>query len=129
MSTVRRAIVAGALALPLTLGTAGIASADTAYDADHSYAGVEGAGSYEVNSFAGDHESGDNGDDTDGYGGAYFEESWSHAGPDHAVLEFTGSGANEYGTTYMHERYTAGEDGAWSSDVHSIASTDVDDTE
>ncbi|WP_211323267.1 hypothetical protein [Amycolatopsis palatopharyngis] len=123
MGTVRRAMVASALALPLAFGTAGIASADSGYDETTSWAGDGGAGTVSTQSYAGGH-----GEHHDGYGsfGTYFAESSSHAGPDGAMLEFTASGANAYGTTYTSGMYGAGEDGAWSSTVHSSANTEAD---
>lgn len=123
MGTVRRAMVASALALPLTLGTAGIASADSGYGENESYAGAEGAGTSNVQSYAGGH--GHHGHGYDSFG-AYFAESSSHAGPEGAIVEFTGASANAYGTSYGNVTYAAGEDGAWSSSVHSNASNEVD---
>jgi hypothetical protein len=105
MRTIRRAMVAGALALPLTLGTAGIASADTSYNENSSFAGPDGASTYSVSSWAG---TGDN-----GYygGGASFEESESSASADgaysHDVSTSTGDNGydndNDYEETYEQD--------------------------
>jgi hypothetical protein len=119
MHTIKRALVAGALALPLTLGTAGIASADTSYDENGSFAGPDGAGQYSVSSQAGNGEDGENGDGGDGVA---FEESSSFAGPDGAWSEFVRSFADGDGGTFFERgSSSATEDGASSNNVESSA--------
>ncbi|MER7863443.1 hypothetical protein ABTX61_30365 [Amycolatopsis japonica] len=53
MRTIRRTLVASALALPLTLGAAGIASADT-YGSTEVQAGPDGAATHSTSATAGE---------------------------------------------------------------------------
>jgi hypothetical protein len=122
MRTIKRALVAGALALPLTLGTAGIASADTMYDENGSFAGPEGAGQFSVSSQASDGEEVENGENGGGEGGVSFDESSSFAGPDGAFSEFVRSFADgEGGTAFERGMSSATEDGASSNNVEASA--------
>jgi hypothetical protein len=120
MRTIKRAMIAGALALPLTLGTAGIASADVGYGENGSFAGPDGAGDYSVSSQAGGSgESGGNG------GGTSFEESSSFAGPDGAWNDYTSANADGDGNTSFEQGSSgASADGAYSEEVSSSAGGD-----
>jgi hypothetical protein len=115
MRTIKRAVVASALALPLTLGTAGIASADTDYNENGSFAGSDGAGSYSVSAQAdGNHEGGNGGD------GTSFEESSNFAGPDGAFSEYTRANADgDGGASFEQGSSSATADGASSQNVSS----------
>jgi hypothetical protein len=94
MRTIRRAMVAFAIAVPLTLGGAGIASAN-----DYNGRGYGGYGA----------------------DGVSWSESSSSAGPDGAYSEYTASGANDGATYYQHESNGANADGAYSNNVNSSA--------
>jgi hypothetical protein len=95
MRTIRRAIVAGALALPLTLGTAGIAFADIGYP--------DGNGTADLS----------------------FEETLSWAGPDGAGSDSTYANADGDGdATFEQDSATAGPDGATSDSVSASTGSD-----
>jgi hypothetical protein len=117
MRTIKRTVVVNALALPLTLGTAGIASADTGYNETGTFAGADGAGSYSVSAQAdGNSEGGTRG------GGTSFEESSSFAGPDGAFNEYTRARAHgDGGTSFEQDSSSANADGASSNNVSSSA--------
>jgi hypothetical protein len=96
MNSIRRTMIAGALALPLMLGAAGIASADTSggwgndgpsYHETGSSAGPDGASNNSVHS------------GSDGWGGSYFHGHYDWAGPDGSTSHDTGSssGRSDYG--------------------------------
>lgn len=99
MRIIRRTLAVSALALPLIIGTAGIASADTYYDHDGgacyantaASAGPDGAASNSTSSSA------------NGYGAAYGHEA-SSAGPDGASTSSTHSGTHDWtaGCDYHH---------------------------
>ncbi|WP_211323187.1 hypothetical protein [Amycolatopsis palatopharyngis] len=119
MRTVKRAVVASALAFPLTLGTAGIASADASFGENGSFAGADGAGSYSVSSQADGHVRAD-GD------GTSFEESSSFAGPDGAWTEYVSAHADGDGdTSFEQGSSSATSEGASSENVSSSAGGDV----
>jgi hypothetical protein len=123
MRTIRRVMVAGALAVPFTLGAAGIASADVGYGENESWAGPDGAYENSVSSFAGD---GDGVEGGEGGGeGVYFQENSSWAGPDGAWSENLATGTDGNGNTfYFMDVSGAGPDGASSHDVSSVAGGD-----
>jgi hypothetical protein len=119
MRTIRRVMVAGALAIPFTLGAAGIASADVGYGENESWAGPDGAYKSSVSSFAGS-----------GGEGVYFQESSSWAGPDGAWTEDVATGTDGNGNTfYFMDASGAGPEGASSHEVSSIAVGDDADDE
>ncbi|AGM09866.1 hypothetical protein AB0E55_24800 [Amycolatopsis keratiniphila] len=106
MRTIRRTLVASALALPLTLGAAGIASADT-YGSTEVQAGPDGAATHSVQS------------DTH-RGSSSFHENSAAAGPDGAAHSSTSATAGENGDSqYRQHSGWAGQDGAGSSETHS----------
>lgn len=110
MRSIRRAMVASALALPLTLGTTGVASADD-FTQENSHAGPNGAASHSVQA----------GTDTDG--GSSYQESNTSAGPDGANSSGTSANADADGSTsFEHHQNSAGPDGVSSSETS--ASTD-----
>ncbi|MEV6899145.1 hypothetical protein [Amycolatopsis sp. NPDC051372] len=109
MKTIRRIVAASAIALPLTLGAAGIASADT-YTNTNVAAGPDGVSTSSTHASTGEqsgesasyHQQNSNaGPDgvsndhttagTDGNGGASFDQGQSWAGPDGAQSSHTGS--------------------------------------
>jgi hypothetical protein len=102
MQTIRRAMIAGALALPLTLGTAGIASADTGvtFEESTSWAGSDGAGIDSTYSIAGSD------------GNTTFEQNSATAGPDGASSSSVNAGTyghnNNYNNGYNNNGYNNG---------------------
>ncbi|MCS7479859.1 hypothetical protein ACFFQW_18930 [Umezawaea endophytica] len=104
--SLRRAAAVCALAMPLALGTSGIAMAD-AYDAFDATAGPHGAVADVVHAGTGYGHG--------GYHGAFFEDH-SVAGPDGASSEWTFATVGDDGeVTYVTVLDTAGPDGASSS--------------
>ncbi|MYW97629.1 hypothetical protein G3I59_45220 [Amycolatopsis rubida] len=112
--TVRRTLVAGALALPLTLGAAGIASADT-YTASTATAGPAGASHSSIYSSTGSNPHYAGGSAT------YYRENAS-ATEDGASSDYTYAAADSRGgVRYAHGENTAGPEGATSSHVSASA--------
>lgn len=115
MRNIKRAMVASALALPLTLGAAGVASADS-FSQEHSHAGPNGSMSHSVQSGTG------------ADGGSSYEESMTSAGPDGANSSGTSANAGSDGSTSFDSfENSAGSDGVSSSETS--ASTDGSDSE
>jgi hypothetical protein len=113
MISFRRVAAACALAMPLALGTTGIAMAD-AYQAVDATAGPHGATSDVVHA-ATDDGYGYGGYGHGGYHGAFYELH-SIAGPEGATSEWTYATVDEDGeVTYISVVDTAGPDGATSS--------------
>ncbi|GHF25549.1 hypothetical protein GCM10017786_69660 [Amycolatopsis deserti] len=114
---VRRFAIASLLAIPLSFGAAGIASADSYGDSSAS-AGPDGAAITSTGSVAGH--------DYDGWGhghhgyAAYHDASLS-AGPDGAGGEYTVSGTNGHHAWYADGCFWAGPEGAHSSETHAVA--------
>lgn len=108
MSTIRRGIVAAALAFPIALGTAGIASADTGYDSGSSNAGPDGTGTSQTTA------------STSGQGSS-FEQSGSWAGEDGASHQSTEAHAGQGASSFEHNSDSASADGASSSHTSSHA--------
>lgn len=104
-------MVASALALPLTFGMAGIASADAVYGEEDTYTTAGGSGTHSMNAYADDYGN----HFYIGGGHVSYTSSDSHAGPDGATLETTNTHAGIYGVGYGHNEYGAGEHGAWSN--------------
>lgn len=110
MRTIRRAMVAGVLALPLTLGAAGVASADD-FSHESTQTGPNGVVSQSVQS------------STDADGGSSYNESNTSAGPDGATSGGTSANAGADGSTsFEQHENSAGPDGTSSSNTS--ASTD-----
>ena len=119
MISFRRVAAACALAMPLALGTTGIAMADT-YQAVDATAGPHGATSDVVHAATG-HSHG-HGYGHGGYHGAFFDLH-SVAGPDGASSEWTYATFDENGdVTYVSVVDTAGPEGATSTFEGSAAS-------
>jgi hypothetical protein len=112
MRSIIRLAAAGAVALPLLIGTAGLASADVDYDHGVTFAGPDGSGLhyvasganehgqayyYELFTHAGPEGSGvyEQGSFTDGESAHYFDD-WSFAGPEGAVTGFTNANADHH---------------------------------
>jgi len=116
MRSIIRLLAAGAVALPVLVGAAGIASADAEYEDSTVAATPFGAGIHTVESGA----------DEDGV--AYFYESFLGAGPMGAGFEQTGSLSYPGGAAYGHEFGFVGPFGAVAGDTESSADTnDWDD--
>ncbi|EME54552.1 hypothetical protein H074_27758 [Amycolatopsis decaplanina DSM 44594] len=99
-------MVASALALPLMIGAAGIASADS-YGSTEVQAGPDGAATHSVQ--AGTHR-----------GSSSFHENSTAAGPDGAATSDTSATANRNGDSrYRQHSGWAGQDGAGSYETHS----------
>ncbi|MBK1789426.1 hypothetical protein [Prauserella cavernicola] len=106
-TTIRRTMIASALALPLALGTAGFASADTGYDEQSSMVGPDGASTSSVSAQTGEN-------------GSSFEHSSTGATSDGAWSESTEANADANGgTSFEHNSNSASGDGASS---HSVTS-------
>ena len=117
MISFRRVAAACALAMPLALGTTGIAMADT-YQAVDATAGPHGATSDVVHAATGHGWGYGHG----GYHGAFYELH-SIAGPDGASSEWTYATFDEDGdVTYVTVVDTAGPDGATSTFEHATGS-------
>ncbi|GAB3575091.1 hypothetical protein GCM10027445_36980 [Amycolatopsis endophytica] len=117
---VRRFAIASLLAIPLSFGAAGIASADS-YGSSTASAGPDGAAITTTASTAGHgHDY-----DSDGWGhgnnyAGYYDASLA-AGPDGAGGEYTVSGTNGHQSFYGEGESWAGPEGAASSDTWSVA--------
>jgi hypothetical protein len=112
MRNIRRTMVAGALALPLTFGTAGMAMADS-FSEEQSYATADTSVI----------QSTDASTDEDG---SSFEQGSSAASEDGASSEHTSASTDgEGGSSFEHGSSAANEDGAWSNNTS--AGTDGDD--
>ena len=106
MRTIRRTMAAGALALPLTLGAAGIASADS-FGSTQVQAGPDGAATHTVQSDS-------------QRGASSFHENTTAAGPDGAATSGTSATADRHGDSQFRQHSGwAGQDGVGSSDTHS----------
>ncbi|MFJ8914085.1 hypothetical protein [Amycolatopsis sp. NPDC102389] len=106
MRTIRRTLAASALAVPLTLGAAGIASADS-YGSTEVQAGPDGAATHSVQA----------GTDR---GSSSFHENSTAAGPDGAATSDTSATANRDGDShYRQHSGWAGQNGAGSDETHS----------
>ncbi|WP_409186621.1 hypothetical protein F9C11_21255 [Amycolatopsis sp. VS8301801F10] len=117
--TVRRMLAAGAIALPLTLGAAGIASADTYAD---STAAAGPYGAFHSATYASTHGSAD-GDEDYGQGSAavYYEEN-AAATEDGSSSDYTYADSDHRGgVRYVHGEHAAGPEGAYSSHVSANA--------
>ncbi|MGW4488754.1 hypothetical protein ACWEOE_33555 [Amycolatopsis sp. NPDC004368] len=118
-TTIRRIVAAGAIALPLTLGAAGIASADTYTDTSVS-AGPDGVSTSSTHASTGDH----------GGGGASYQQHNSMAGPDGATSDHTtattGGHGDNGGASFDQGQNWAGPDGASSSHTSSNTGTGTD---
>ncbi|GAA3839917.1 MULTISPECIES: hypothetical protein [Amycolatopsis] len=119
---VRRFAIASLLAIPLSFGAAGIASADSYGDSAAS-AGPDGAAISSTGSVAGHHY----GYDDDGYGhghgwgyAGYYDANLS-AGPEGAGGDYTVSGTNGHTSFYGEGCQWAGPEGAHSSETWSVA--------
>ncbi|GAA3587182.1 hypothetical protein GCM10022222_84790 [Amycolatopsis ultiminotia] len=113
MRTIRRVVAASAIALPLTIGAAGLASADT-YDQNTVSVGADGATVHNVHS-----STGQDGRGTNSGGGASYEQNNSTAGPDGASSDRTNANADgNGGASYDTSHDSAGPDGASSSSTH-----------
>ncbi|MBE1500579.1 hypothetical protein H4696_007679 [Amycolatopsis lexingtonensis] len=111
MRTIRRTMAAGALALPLTLGAAGIASADS-FGSTQVQAGPDGAATHSVQS--GTHR-----------GGSTFHENSTAAGPDGVATSDKAASADRHGgSQYRENAGTASKDGVATQDTS--ARTDRD---
>jgi len=111
MRTIRRTMAAGALALPLTLGAAGIASADS-FGSTQVQAGPDGAATHSVQS--GTHR-----------GGSTFHENSTAAGPDGVATSDKAASADRHGgSQYRQHAGTASKDGVATQDTS--AQTDRD---
>jgi hypothetical protein len=105
MRTIRRTMAAGALALPLTLGAAGIASADS-FGSTQVQAGPDGAATHTVQS--GTHD-----------GASAFHESSTAVGPEGAATSDTAAKADSHGDSQFRQHAGwAGQDGVGSSETH-----------
>ncbi|MFD4255125.1 hypothetical protein ACFWQL_35820 [Amycolatopsis thermoflava] len=115
---VRRFAIASLLAIPLSFGAAGIASADSYGDSAAS-AGPDGAAISSTGSVAGH----DYGYDDDGYGHGYagYYDANLSAGPEGAGGDYTVSGTNGHTSFYGEGCQWAGPEGAHSSDTWSVA--------
>ncbi|MBB5853229.1 hypothetical protein ACFQ05_08010 [Amycolatopsis umgeniensis] len=106
MRTIRRTMVASALALPLMIGAAGIASADS-FGSTQVQAGPDGVASHSVQ--ADTHR-----------GSSSFHEHSSAAGPDGVASQHKSASADrDGGSKYQEHSGWAGQDGAGSSETHS----------
>ncbi|WIV60447.1 hypothetical protein [Amycolatopsis nalaikhensis] len=113
MRTIRRAMAAGALALPLTLGAAGIASADS-FGSTEVQAGPDGAATHSVRT--GTHD-----------GGSGFHEVSTAATPDGAAVSGTTATADQHGDTqYRQQAASATEDGVATQDTSATSDTHAD---
>lgn len=116
MRTVRRTMVATALALPLAFGSAGLASADE-YGSETAVVGPDGVATEQVAANAGSQEQ----------GVSYVTES-QYAGPAGAASDVTYAGTDGDGeAAYYTESAAASEDGAASSSTW--AATDDEQAE
>ncbi|MEU4738913.1 hypothetical protein AB0G02_00430 [Actinosynnema sp. NPDC023658] len=109
MRSIIRLAAAGALALPLIIGAAGIASADAEYDQNNAAATANGASVH-------DQASG-----VDDYGNSYYFEEFQFAGPDGAGswAEFA---ATWDGNAYYFDAYAwSGPEGAYTGDTQATA--------
>ncbi|MDQ0380690.1 hypothetical protein [Amycolatopsis thermophila] len=114
---VRRFAIASLLAIPLSFGAAGIASADT-YGSSNASAGPDGAAITSAGSVAGhDYDDGWG----HGYGYAGYQDASLAAGPDGAGGEYTVSGTNGHFSFYGEGSSWAGPEGAHSSQTYSVA--------
>lgn len=109
MRSLIRLAVAGAVALPIVIGAAGVASADAEYDYNAVAAGPEGAAVHVVQSGA------------DENGDAYFYEQWIAAGHDGAGVAETGAWVHGDESGYFDNYTAVGEDGAFHSGTSSSA--------
>ncbi|WP_447005484.1 hypothetical protein ACRAKI_02815 [Saccharothrix isguenensis] len=109
MRSIIRAIVAGALALPIVVGAAGIASADTEYEQNHAAATHYGAMVYDQGSAADDD------------GNAYFYEVWQVAGPDGAGSLLVASWVYDGDAGYYDQYTWSDSHGAWTGSTHATA--------
>jgi hypothetical protein len=114
MRTIRRTMIASALALPLTIGAAGVASADS-FSEHGTYVGPEGAHSQSVSTYAGEQ------------GGTSFEQQSSSVTAEGAWTEQVSTGTSVDGeTTFEQSSSGAGEDGAYSDSTSASAGGNVD---
>ncbi len=110
MVSLRRVVAACALAMPLALGTSGLALADT-YEAYEASAGPDGASLDVFEASTGHHHGGFHHHDE-----ATFAEYHSTAGPDGASVEWLYLVVDEDGEfTYVEGADTAGPEGASST--------------
>ncbi|MEU7527166.1 hypothetical protein AB0A74_15640 [Saccharothrix sp. NPDC042600] len=124
MRTLHRLIAAGALAAPLLVAGAGLASADAAYGQQTAVAGPGGAWTHTVVAFA------------DGEGNTYFHEHAAAAGPEGAGSFSTTSWTHDGGygdgdgyddgssAGYHNEEAYASDDGAYYQETFSYADSD-----
>lgn len=116
MRSIIRMAAASALAFPIIIGAAGIASADVEYDQNNVSATADGATVHELASGA------------DGYGGSYFFEQYQAATPYGAgsftVVAWTWDGNAGYYDAYAW----SSPEGAWTGDTEAHAeASDYDD--
>ncbi|XVV07514.1 hypothetical protein ACQPW3_19890 [Actinosynnema sp. CA-248983] len=120
MRTLHRLVAAGALAAPLLIAGAGLASADAGYGQQTSVAGPNGAWTHTVVAFADDD------------GNAFFHEHAAAAGPDGAgsfsTTSWAGDGHHGHGdwhhgssAGYYSQEAFAGYDGAYYQETFSFA--------
>ncbi|WP_309111241.1 hypothetical protein [Saccharothrix sp.] len=125
MRTLHRLVAAGALAAPLLIAGAGLASADAAYGQQTAVAGPNGAWTHTVVAFADDD------------GNTFFHEHAAAAGPDGAgsfsTTSWTSDGDNGDGdgdwhdgssAGYHNEEAFAGDGGAFYQETFSFADSD-----
>lgn len=111
MRTIRRTMIAGALALPLMLGTAGLASADS-YNETHVNVGPEGVSSHNTNASTGSAGQGSG-------SGTSFEKSHEGAGPDGATSGSVNAQTDGQGNaSYQEDNAHAGPNGAGSDSTN-----------
>lgn len=115
MRTIRRTMIASALALPLTIGAAGVAGADS-FSENDTLVGPEGVYSQSVSTHAGDQ------------GDTSFEQQSSSATAEDASIEQVSAGTSADGeATFEQSSSGAGEDGAFSEST--TANAGYEDTE
>lgn len=109
MRSLIRLAAAGAVALPILIGAAGIASADVEYDHEGVAATADGAVQHVVMSGAEEN------------GNSYWAEQWLAAGPDSAGT-LTTVAWTWYGDAGYFQQYTySGEEGAFAGETSALA--------